>query len=607
MAPHFISDEDVVAVGTTQEKSRQQPTSQDGTKQPLRTIYPFLELEERPIDEVRPVSVIVVGSGMAGITAGILLPRKVPGVQLTILEKTSDIGGTWNTNIYPNVRCDVPSTVYQSSYAPNTKWTSNYAPGAEIKAYWSSLVDRFDVRKLIKFNSEVLKAEWSSDKGKWVVEVRTEGAVRTEESDFLITATGTFSLPKLPEYPGIETYKGHLRHSSNWDPTFEPEGKTIAVIGNGASGLQVVPPLQQKAKQLYHFARSRTWIAGSLGGENLSRDTTKPIEIPQDPVGYTRYRKELENNFFSRFPNILKGHEKSAASKALFEKLMADRLGKRSDLLGAIRPDFSPSCRRLTPGPGYLEAITQDNVEYVAEKIERFTPTGIVTVDGKTRDIDAVICSTGADISFSAAFPIIAHGIDLQKSWRPGGNPGFPDTYLGIAAPDFPNLFLILGANSNSTAGTVPFSIETHATYISKILRKVSTQGIRTITPSRAATNDFRAYCESFMPRTVMSEKCSSWYNGGIIGGRIHGIWPGSGTHALIARREVRWEDFEYTYLSPSKNRFAYFGNGWAKKDVEAATSDHPEAIDFTTYLREEAVSGEIDLRGYLEEPWYQV
>lgn len=467
-------------------------------------------------------------------------------------------------------------------------------------------MDGYDVRKYIKFNSEVLNAIWSSDKGKWLVQIKSEGNIRTEESDFLITATGNFSLPRLPKYPGIEEYKGHLRHSSNWDPNFEPEGKTIAVIGNGASGLQVVPPLQKKAKQLYHFARSRTWIAGSLGGENLSRDTTIPIEIPQSPAEYTLYRKNLENNFFSRFRGILKRNEKSIEAKALFEKLMADRLGGRNDLLEAIKPDFSPSCRRLTPGPGYLEAITQDNVEYVAERIERFTPTGIVTVDGKSRDIDAVICSTGADISFSTAFPIIAHGVDLQQAWRPGGNPGFPDTYLGIAAPDFPNFLFILGANSTSTASTVPYTIEAQVTYISKVLRKVSTQGIRTITPSRAATNDFRAYCESFFPRTVMSEQCSSWYNGGIVGGRVHGIWPGSGTHAIIARREVRWEDFEYTHHSASKNRFAYFGNGWAKKDVEAAASDDPGAIDFTTYLREEAVSGTIDLRGYLEEGWYE-
>jgi hypothetical protein len=287
---------------------------------------------------------------------------------------------------------------------------------------------------------------------------------------------------------------------------------------------------------------------------------------------------------------------------------MTDRLGDRTDLLEQIKPDFSPSCRRLTPGPGYLEAITQPNVDYISTPISHFTTTGIALTNGSSRDYDAIICSTGADIAFAPHYPIVAHGTNLQTAWRPGPGPahqpGFPDTYLGVAAPHFPNLLLVLGPNATGQGGTVPHAIETQLTYVAKILRKVSQQGIRTIAPSAAATRDFRAYCEAFFPRTVMSETCRSWYNGGIAGGRVHGLWPGSGTHAWLARREPRWEDFEYTYRSAQGNRFAYFGNGWARKDEAAARGE--EEVDFTPYLKVESVRGEIDLRG-LHEEWFEV
>lgn len=505
------------------------------------------------------------------------------------------------------MKCDIPSDVYQSTFAPSTTWSQNYAPGAEIQKYWKLLAERYEVNKLIQLETTVLGATWDETKGKWLVDIRSKNGDRTEETDIFVTATGHFSDPRLPNYPGIDEYEGHIRHTSNWDPAFDPTGKDIAVIGNGASGLQVVPPLQKVAKHLDHYARSRTWIAGSFGGENLSRGP-EPREVPpQDPEGYLEFRKYLESKSYGRFSIIFKNHEKNNAARKDFEELMAARLGDRTDLLEVIKPDFSPSCRRLTPGPGYLEAISSHNVNYISTQIKRFTKTGIQLENGTERSYDAVICSTGADVSFKPPFPIVANGVNLREAWSPEGSIGFPDTYLGIAAPNVPNFFLIAGPNSTGYGGTIPHSLETQVTYIAKVLRKVSQQGIRTITPTQAATDDFRAYCESFFPNTVMSEPCSSWYNGNIKGGRIHGIWPGSGTHVNIVRRDVRFEDFDFTYHTPSGNRFAYFGNGFSMKDWKVATSEEQvETVDFPSYLRKEAVGGEVDLKGY-HELWYDL
>jgi len=171
---------------------------------------------------------------------------------------------------------------------------------------------------------------------------------------------------------------------------------------------------------------------------------------------------------------------------------MAERMGgQRSDLLNV--PDFSPSCRRLTPGPRYLQALTQENVEYINTHIARFAKMDIEMMDHLHRKINAIICGTEADISFLTPFPIIHNKIDLQSAWRPGGIPGSPDTYLGIAALNFPNLFLVLGPNGSGQLSTVSHSVENQITYTAKVLRKVKSQGIRSIAPTQEATNDFRA------------------------------------------------------------------------------------------------------------------
>lgn len=462
---------------------------------------------------------------------------------------------------------------------------------------------------------------WSESKAKWTVTVKQTDALTgqsntiTDEAEFLITGTGRFSNPRLPDIPGLDKFQGKVIHTGKWDPTFEPEGKNLALIGNGASGLQILPELQKVASRVDHYTRNPTWVAGTLGGEKLSR--TVPISEDlknsweNDSAAYHAYRKELETQSWTRFGLVQKGSERNKAARAEFEKLMAIRLGdKKEELLSLVVPDFPPTCRRLTPGPGYLEAIAKENVKYIRTPIETLTEKGIKTADGKERHVDAVICATGVDVTDTPGFPIFnGNGTNLQTLWRDGGDPGFPDTYLGMAAADFPNLLFVGGPNSASGfAGTVPHTIETQVTYIAKILRKVSSQRIRKISPSRAAVRDFRAYCESFFPTTVLGEGCSSWYNNQVKGGRIVAVWPGSGAHVNYIRRDVRWEGFEYTYHNSQGNRFGYFGNGWTSRDVAAKDGGEIQTeVGFTDYLKLEASTGEgVDLRGY-HEAWWEV
>jgi len=603
------------ALETPKPAERQRPTAPnpplDSHPQPQTAPTPSypksrISLVDRFIDEPRPLRVAVIGGGLSGILTGILLPAKVPSIQLTIYEKNVDFGGTWLENVYPGVRCDIPSHVYQATFEPKTDWSDQFAPGAEIRDYWQSVARKHNVHQYARFGHRVDGLAWDQENAVWNITLHdlTANTTKTEVADFVLTAIGRFNAWKLPEYPGIDKYKGVLRHASHWDSSFDAAGKSVAVIGNGASGIQLVANLQKVVGRLDHYARNRTWIAASWAGDERTAGPQPYSEeqktlFARDPQAYLDFRKDLEDKYWRRFGAFFRGSSENAELRDRFIHIMRQRLAKKPELLEHIIPDFSPNCRRLTPGPGYLEAISEPNVDYIRTPIQRFTETGIVTQDGVERPADAIFCATGANVNMVTPFPILANGIDLRNLWNPE-NPkshGFPYSYLGQATPGFPNLFFIHGPHATGPSGTVPHSVENQLAMYAKFLRKAAREGIRTISPSASATDEFIEYSDAFFASTVLSDSCSSWYNGGRPGGRIHGIWPGSAGHVTAVRREPRWEDWEYTYLGPEGNRFAwYFGRGWTSAEAR-------EGSNMTNYLR---VPGQVALRD-LHESWWEL
>ncbi|KAF3009576.1 hypothetical protein E8E13_006033 [Curvularia kusanoi] len=540
-------------------------TEQVNTRPALSIDYPVSRLQldaNHHIDDIRPLKVAVIGAGLAGINAGILLPAKVPGIQLTIFEKNGDVG-------------------------------------AEIRDYWQETARKHNVYKYVKLRHRVDDASWNDARSKWDLKIFNliEGSSFQEEFDFVITAIGRFNAWKLPDYPGLDEYKGHLRHTSNWDSSYDPTGKKVAVIGNGASGLQIVPHLQRVANHVTHFVRNPTWIATSWAGDERTFEpqpySAEQLEAFKDPETYIKFRKDIEERYWRRFRAMVRGSEENKGIRETFIEVMKARAAKKPELLEGLIPEFAPNCRRLTPGPGYLESLTEDNAGLVKTKIKRFTPTGIETVDGKTYDFDAIFCATGANTDLVPPFPIRARGIDLNKAWKPDGEFGFPYTYLGTATPGFPNLFFLAGPHATGPSGTVPQAVETALTYQAKILRKVSSQGIKSIAPSKDAADDFVDYCDAFFPSTVLTDNCSSWNNGGLPGQRIHGLWPGSAAALTLVRREPRWEDWDYERFN-KQNRFAYFGNGYTRGEID-------EGADLTSYLK---APGKVDLKDVHESWW---
>ncbi|KAK3317528.1 hypothetical protein B0T19DRAFT_435146 [Cercophora scortea] len=594
LPPTPISAPEPVSTSTTPSTTAQDATPAATNTSTQRPSYPQsrISLVDRFIDQPRALRVAVIGGGLAGILAGILFPAK---------------GGTWLENVYPGVRCDIPSHVYQSTFEPKLDWSDQFAPGAEIRDYWQSVARKHNVYKYARFNHRVESLTWDEAQSVWLVTVHNTitNVTTTEKADFVLTSIGRFNAWKLPEYPGISEYKGVLRHASDWDSSFDVSNKNVAVIGNGASGIQLVANLQKTVGRLDHYARSKTWIAASWAGDERTLGPQPYTEeqkqlFASDPQAYLAFRKELEDKYWRRFSAFFRGSDENKLLRDKFTDIMRQRLAKKPELLEHIVPDFSPNCRRLTPGPGYLEAISEDNVEYIRTPIARFTATGIETVDGQHRAVDAVFCATGANANMVTPFPIRALGRDLRDIWDPAqegknGGRGFPYTYLGFATPGFPNLFFIHGPHGTGASGTVPHSVETQLTYYAKVLRKAAREGIKTMNPSQRAADEFVEYADAFFASTVLSDNCSSWYNGGRPGGRISGIWPGSAGHITAVRREPRWEDWEYTYLGDKGNRFAwYFGNGWTSKEAD------PDS-DMTSYLH---VPGTVSLKDVHEKWW---
>lgn len=492
--------------------------------------------------------------------------------------------------------------MYQSTIEPNTEWSEEFAQGREILEHWQAVARKRNVYQYLELSTEVIEAQWSDDESVWKLKVRKEGSEeRVDHVDVLLTAIGRFNAWRLPDYSGINEYEGHIRHSSNWDPTFDPTGKNVAVIGNGASGLQLVPNLQPIVNRLDHYARNKTWIAGTFAGGN--ERTLAPQYIPsetresfKDPDVYLKYRKELEAEYWRRFEALFRNSDKNEQAKNQYLEVMHKRVSAKPELLEHLIPDFAPHCRRLTPAPGYLEALCQENVDFVQTPIKRFTKTGIETVDGKVRDVDAVICATGANVEAATPFSIIARGVDLKEAWKPDGLFGWPYTYMGVGTPGFPNLFFVFGPHGSGPSGTVPNSAENYITFVARILRKITREGIKTMTPTREAANDFIEYSDAFFPTTYLADKCSAWQNGGQPGARIHALWPGSSSHERYVRFDPRWEDFDYTYVSKTGNRFAWLGNGWTRKEQD---KEH----DVTWYLKKPE---DIDLRSFREN-WFDI
>ena len=331
-----------------------------------------------------------------------------------------------------------------------------------------------------------------------------------------------------------------------------------------------------------HYVRGKTWISNQHGGERLKVGTDgkggnfaytddEKQAWRTDIASYIEYRKELELEMQTLYPKSQRGSNLQNSSRAKYTEDMECRLSAKPELLNDLLPEF-PLCKRLTPGPGYLEALTSPKVNLITTGIKSIDETGVVTSCGTHRPVDAIICATGFETSPGAGFPIIGkNGVNLREKYSRR-----PESYLGLTTNGFPNFFQSLGPHSFQGAGNLLITMEQVHTYVAEIVSRMAYDNIGRVEPKESQVENFTRFCEKYFDRTVYSAECVSWYKTSPPGstleqrkkGRVTALWPGSSLHALKVLKKVRWEDYDLN--SYDGNEFGWFGNGWTideKKD----------------------------------------
>lgn len=368
-----------------------------------------------------------------------------------IYEKNEDVGGTWFENRYPGVMCDVPAHIYTLLDIPNPDYPAFYATGGEIQQYLTKIKKEYKLDRDIKYNSRVSSAHWDEDQGKWRVKIDQNGTEIEDECDILINGSGVLNAWSWPNIKGLHDFKGHLSHSADykdWEKKQSFEGKRVAVIGNGSSAIQIVPQMAKVASHLYNIVRTPTWISAPFA-EDLSKapgtnpkytDEEKEV-FRKNPDKLFEHRHELAHAFNHFYEALIEGSAANNEARRRTKEMMEQRLKDHPELAKQLIPDWSLGCRRLTPGNGYLESLTQKNVTLQVGDIDTVTEKGLRMKDGTEIEVDALVCATGFDVSFKPRWEQIGRdGKSLAKLWEKDAQ-----GYFSLCVSGMPNFFIFNG------------------------------------------------------------------------------------------------------------------------------------------------------------------
>ncbi|KAF3762532.1 FAD/NAD(P)-binding domain-containing protein [Cryphonectria parasitica EP155] len=554
-------------------------------------------VEEQPLGTPKHLRIVCIGAGISGINLLRTLWLNLQSYEAVVYEKNDDVGGTWFENSYPGCKCDIPSHCYQYSWRQKKDWTCFFAPSEEIKDYLCQACKDEGLVDSIKLSHQVVAARWDEPSGLWNLRIRNlkTGDQFDDTANFLINACGILNNWKWPEVEGLHDYQGSLIHTAAWPKDFDYQGKTVAVIGNGASGVQVLPAIQPGTKKLYHIVRTPTWIpppwrqaqiaAGrgqmlkEIAVDEKENFTPEQLQRFQDDEElYRKFVKSIEKDTGSNFAMFVKDSPIQAFATAKTREYMTYMLGGDERLCKMLIPTFPIGTRRVTPAPGYLEALRKENVEVVSGNIKRFVADGIEMDSGDVLKVDAIVCATGFDLSFCPRFPVVGREGNLQDIWRNTT----PKAYMSVAVQGMPNYFTFLGPNGPIAHGSV-FTLSEHiAKYITRILKKVQTEHIRSLAPLPQAVDDYNEHIAHFMPRMAWAAPGRSWFKMGKEQGPVVALHPGSRVHFFHMLETLRAEDFEYVLDAERQNRFGYLGNGFSVRELE-------ESWDPSWYLEEPA------------------
>ncbi|MEZ5572122.1 MAG: NAD(P)/FAD-dependent oxidoreductase [Halioglobus sp.] len=472
--------------------------------------------------------VIVVGAGFAGIGAAIKL--REAGFDFVVLEKAAEIGGVWRDNSYPDCACDIPSTLYSFSFAPNPNWSSLFARQAEIRDYTVATARKFGVLDTIRVNHELLEARWNSSDNVW--DLRTnKGDYR---SRFVIMACGPMHQPITPKIEGFETFTGASFHSARWDHDCDLKNKRVAVIGSGASAIQFLPAIEPSVKQLTLFQRTPPWVLPKM---DMPVTPRWQRIFARYPAIQSLFRKLLYAQF--EFLN------RSLKHPRLIERLQNAALNnmrrsvKDEELRARLTPDYVIGCKRILQSNTRYRALAKPHVN-VVDSVARIEGNTVIASDGSRCDVDVIIFATG----FEVANPPIAErivgsrGISLAQQWQ-----GSPEAYLGTIAPDCPNCFLTFGPNLYTFTSAFVI-IEAQLQYIMRGLKKLRERSVTRFSLDTKKSDTYNGKLQTALQDTV-------WNSGGCVSyfidknGRNSTNWPWTTYYMRLCLRRFRLADFK--------------------------------------------------------------
>jgi cation diffusion facilitator CzcD-associated flavoprotein CzcO len=472
--------------------------------------------------EGRPTPrVVIVGAGLSGLGIAMQLVRS--GLRdFTVVEQSNGVGGTWRDNSYPGSGCDVPSHLYSFSFSPKSDWSRRYAEQPEILSYAEECVERFGIEPHLRLNTTVQRAELDETSRRWRLGLRSSNGDEEIEADVVIFACGQLNRPHRPDLAGIEQFAGPVWHSSQWNHRHPLEGQSVAVVGTGASAIQFVPPVAERAASVTIYQRTPAYVAPKrdYAYSELWRRMF-------DKVGAIErlYRWLIYWGLESRWLVFRKDSWPGRKLQRMF--ITGIRKGVVSDRLpeASVVPNYPIGCKRILISNDWYGALFRPSVEVVGQPIDHIEPDAVVTADGQRRPTDVLIFGTGFESTdFLAHIPVVGRGgRTLATEWAESAH-----AYLGTAVPGFPNCYLLYGPNTNLAHNSILFMVERQ---INLILQAIAlqlratagpTRALVGVSPSASHRDDLRT--QRLMTATVWVEGCHSWYKNK--SGRVTNNWP---------------------------------------------------------------------------------
>lgn len=450
----------------------------------------------------RHVKTIIVGSGFAGLGLAIRLNEQGRG-DFLVLERGSDVGGTWRDNTYPGAACDVPSHLYSYSFAPNPNWSRSFSKQGEIQSYIRGVAERYQVLDRHVFDCDVTSIRWNDDDARWEI-----GSSKGDfTADTVVSAVGALCEPALPDIKGINDFEGEIFHSARWNHDVDLTGKRVAVIGTGASSIQIVPAIADQVAALDVYQRTAPWLLPRLDRPYLlpERLAFKHLPIVQKLSRSAIYAiRETQVVGLAKFPPLMKAFEAISRTKLQVEI-------RDPELRKKVTPNYRIGCKRMLISNEYYPALDRDNVDVVTDPIAEVKAGSIVTKDGTEREIDALIVATGFHVTDSPTYNVVVgkDGRTLAEVFDEGGQQG----YKGSTIANFPNMFFLLGPNVGLGHTSMVFMIESQINYISDALATVDKLGLRTVEVRSDAQRAYNVDLKKKMDKTVWNTGgCASWY-----------------------------------------------------------------------------------------------